>query len=131
MSTRDIFRQRWLGAMGVGLGGLWLASVQCVWPSLAGGFGSKINLGWKDELLAKLDVSPGGVLYFAEALTYLVTYKPVEGQESFYETARPEDLELLAVYQKCAHLGCKVPHCETANWFECPCHGSRYNKAGE
>jgi cytochrome b6-f complex iron-sulfur subunit len=131
MSRRDFFRKSWLASMGVGLGGFGLASVQFLWPSLAGGFGSKINLGTKEDLLDKLDAAPGGVLYFAEARTYLVTYKPVDGQESFYELARPKDLELLAIYQKCAHLGCKVPHCETSNWFECPCHGSRYNKAGE
>ncbi|MEO6715614.1 MAG: Rieske 2Fe-2S domain-containing protein, partial [Mycobacteriales bacterium] len=38
---------------------------------------------------------------------------------------------LLASYQKCAHLGCRVPFCTTSGWFECPCHGSRYNRAGE
>jgi cytochrome b6-f complex iron-sulfur subunit len=24
-----------------------------------------------------------------------------------------------------------VPNCDTSQWFECPCHGSRYNQAGE
>ena len=38
---------------------------------------------------------------------------------------------LMALYQKCAHLGCRVPFCQTSQWFECPCHGSKYNKAGE
>ena len=131
MSRRDFFRRSWLGAMGVGLGGFGLASVQFLWPSLAGGFGSTINLGGKDDLAEKLAAAPGGVLYFAEARTYLVAYTPASGQESFYEDVRPKDLEMLAVYQKCAHLGCKVPHCEASNWLECPCHGSRYNKAGE
>jgi cytochrome b6-f complex iron-sulfur subunit len=35
------------------------------------------------------------------------------------------------LYQKCPHLGCRVPECETSQWFECPCHGSQYNQAGE
>jgi cytochrome b6-f complex iron-sulfur subunit len=132
MSRRDFFRKSWLGAMGVGLGGFGLASVQFLWPSLSGGFGSQINLGGKDDLEAALAAAPGGVVYFAEARTYLIAYKPTPGQEAFYdETVRPKDLAMLAVYQKCAHLGCKVPHCESSHWLECPCHGSRYNKAGE
>jgi len=24
-----------------------------------------------------------------------------------------------------------VPFCEQSQWFECPCHGSKYNRAGE
>jgi cytochrome b6-f complex iron-sulfur subunit len=38
---------------------------------------------------------------------------------------------LMALYQKCSHLGCRVPFCETSQWFECPCHGARFNIAGE
>ena len=37
----------------------------------------------------------------------------------------------MALYQKCVHLGCRVPFCQTSQWFECPCHGSKYNEAGE
>ena len=37
----------------------------------------------------------------------------------------------VALYQKCVHLGCRVPWCETSQWFECPCHGSKYNRVGE
>jgi Rieske Fe-S protein len=39
--------------------------------------------------------------------------------------------ELFAVSQKCPHLGCRVPFCESSARFECPCHGSIYNVAGE
>src|SRR5204862_492933 len=35
------------------------------------------------------------------------------------------------LYQKCVHLGCRVPNCPTSQWFECPCHGSQYNRVGE
>ena len=35
------------------------------------------------------------------------------------------------LYQKCVHLGCRVPNCVTSQWFECPCHGSQYNRVGE
>jgi cytochrome b6-f complex iron-sulfur subunit len=40
-------------------------------------------------------------------------------------------LGYVALYQKCVHLGCRVPWCQTSQWFECPCHGSQYNRVGE
>lgn len=38
---------------------------------------------------------------------------------------------LRALYQKCPHLGCRVPFCSSSQQFECPCHGSVYNLIGE
>ena len=38
---------------------------------------------------------------------------------------------LYALYQKCTHLGCRVPLCDSSEMFECPCHGSVYNIKGE
>ena len=38
---------------------------------------------------------------------------------------------IVALYQKCPHLGCRVPECSSSQWFECPCHGSQYNRVGE
>jgi cytochrome b6-f complex iron-sulfur subunit len=38
---------------------------------------------------------------------------------------------LVALYQKCPHLGCRVPACDSSQWFECGCHGSQYNRVGE
>ena len=39
--------------------------------------------------------------------------------------------EVRALSQKCTHLGCRVPFCESSGQFECPCHGSNFNRAGE
>lgn len=44
--------------------------------------------------------------------------------------SRTED-GLLALYQKCTHLGCAVPWVPEENRFHCPCHGSLYDKHGE
>ena len=38
---------------------------------------------------------------------------------------------LFAVSQKCPHLGCRVPFCESSGRFERPCHGSKFDLAGE
>src|SRR5262249_4661382 len=53
----------------------------------------------------------------------VATYLPplIAGMEQGY----------VALYQKCPHLGCRVPWCQTSQWFECPCHGSKYNRVGE
>src|SRR5207244_8556666 len=40
-------------------------------------------------------------------------------------------LSLHDLFRSCVHLGCRVPFCETSQWFECPCHGSKYNRVGE
>ncbi len=41
------------------------------------------------------------------------------------------DSEIIALSEKCSHLGCRVPFCESSGQFECPCHGSVFNRAGE
>jgi cytochrome b6-f complex iron-sulfur subunit len=38
---------------------------------------------------------------------------------------------IFALSQKCPHLGCRVPFCESSGRFECPCHGSKYDIGGE
>ena len=38
---------------------------------------------------------------------------------------------LLALDQKCPHLGCRVPFCESSGWFECMCHGTMFARNGE
>jgi Rieske Fe-S protein len=35
--------------------------------------------------------------------------------------------DLFALSQKCPHLGCQVPFCESSGRFECPCHGSVFD----
>jgi len=41
------------------------------------------------------------------------------------------DGQVVPLNWKCPHLGCKVPWCESSGQFECPCHGSAFNRAGE
>ena len=40
------------------------------------------------------------------------------------------DVNVRALYQRCPHLGCKPNPCLKNFWFECPCHGSRYDRLG-
>ena len=41
------------------------------------------------------------------------------------------DNEVVALYQRCPHLGCRVAWCDSSGEFECACHGSTFNRAGE
>ena len=42
---------------------------------------------------------------------------------------RHDDEGFSAISMKCTHLGCTVEHTNDA--FECPCHGSRFDKDGK
>ncbi|MGH2695752.1 MAG: ubiquinol-cytochrome c reductase iron-sulfur subunit [Actinomycetota bacterium] len=56
----------------------------------------------------------------------------VEGRGGVQPQHRRRDAPgVVALYQKCPNLGCRVPWCKTSQWFECPCHGSQYNRVGE
>lgn len=39
--------------------------------------------------------------------------------------------QVIALSWKCPHLGCRVPWCDSSQEFECPCHGSVFNRVGE
>ena len=39
--------------------------------------------------------------------------------------------EIFALSQRCPHLGCRVPFCESSGRFECGCHGSMFDLGGE
>lgn len=41
------------------------------------------------------------------------------------------DGDVVPLSWRCPHLGCKVPWCESSGQFECPCHGSVFNRVGE
>ena len=48
------------------------------------------------------------------------------------ETITDPGANVLALYRKCPHLGCNIPPlCDKSKWFECLCHGSKYNIIGE
>ncbi|MFV0260208.1 MAG: ubiquinol-cytochrome c reductase iron-sulfur subunit [Acidimicrobiales bacterium] len=39
--------------------------------------------------------------------------------------------EVVALSETCTHLGCRVPYCDSSGHFECPCHGSVFDRAGD
>jgi cytochrome b6-f complex iron-sulfur subunit len=61
----------------------------------------------------------------------LVPYPNTDDKNNMYVKAGVAAEGLMALYQRCVHLGCRVPFCQQSQWFECPCHGSKYSRAGE
>ena len=133
--TRRQFFNRGITAMFVG--GLSVFGVQCIaflWPQLSGGFGSKIRIGDKDEILGKIRVTKEP-FYVPEGRLYINPYpvEDIDKAKKLYSGAVLDGMQhgVVALYQKCVHLGCRVPWCKSSQWFECPCHGSKYNRVGE
>lgn len=95
--------------------GLALIGVAAVWTSFdilrsvpASGLGGVVRTVPEDEITE----TP---VYVRSAQTYLTQI----------------DDEVVALWQRCPHLGCRVAWCESSREFECACHGSRFNRAGE
>src|SRR5207344_1973696 len=64
-------------------------------------------------------------------LTHCGTRQPRCGHFWFKPLLDGMSNGIVVLYQKCPHLGCRVPQCVSSQWFECPCHGSQYNRVGE
>lgn len=139
--TRRKFFNRSLGAIfGVFLAQFAIASLAFAWPKLKGGFGTPINAGRVDDLRSQIVQGDGSLkpLFVAAAQSWLVTFPETElPGSSFDGLAVPvtagggDDVALMALWQRCVHLGCRVPECLSSQGFECPCHGSKYNFHGE
>jgi len=137
--TYDVTRRQFLNRsivalFGLGVAGFGAAFVGFLWPSSSGGFGSKINVGKVSDI--KADIQKGnGFLYKPEGRMWITEYpaSALPKAESVYPPPVLNGMKagVVALYQKCPHLGCRVPSCNSSQWFECPCHGSQYNQAGE
>jgi cytochrome b6-f complex iron-sulfur subunit len=136
LSRRQLIR-RTLGA-GVGL---WLLEVgggtlAFLWPNLSSGFGGEVSLGNLDTVAANPAVqgatlADGAPSYFSAARTYVQLLDPNQGfQDGESADGTGATTNVMTLYQRCPHLGCKPNFCTTNYWFECPCHGSRYDRLG-
>ena len=134
VTRRQFFNRSIVAMFGFGLSGFGAAVLAFLWPSLSGGFGSKITVGKVDDIMGSIRDAKQPFYYSAGRL-YIAPYPKdaVPKAKKAYSSAVLPGMEagVVALYQKCVHLGCRVPFCETAQWFECGCHGSKYNRVGE
>jgi cytochrome b6-f complex iron-sulfur subunit len=101
-----------------------------LWPNLKGGFGSVITVGSLADIKGQIQQT-GQPYYYGQGRVYIVSYDGTPTSDVNYEQEGVSTQGVMALYQRCVHLGCRVPFCQTSKWFECPCHGSKYNAAGE
>jgi cytochrome b6-f complex iron-sulfur subunit len=138
--TRRKFFNRAIGAVfGLFMLQFALASLAFIWPKVKGGFGSPIKAGSVDSL--KSEVVQGAKVvpkFVPAAQSWIVPFDMADlAGSSFEETpfvvagGESDGVGLMALWQRCVHLGCRVPSCESSQGFECPCHGSKYNRHGE
>ena len=136
VSRRMFFNRATVSLMSAGIGAFTAAGfVAFLWPSAKGGFGQVVSVGKLDAIR---DGARGasGFFYAPAARTWITEYpsEALPKAQAIYDEAiytGMNDYGLVALYQKCPHLGCRVPDCKTSRWFECPCHGSQYNQVGE
>jgi cytochrome b6-f complex iron-sulfur subunit len=133
--TRRQFLNRGVATlMGVGLAGFGGSLLAFLWPTVSGGFGSKIRAGAVSDVLGQI-ADKKEPFYVPEGRFYIQPYPKDDADKAkkVYTGGVLTGMEqgLVALYQKCVHLGCRVPWCKSSQWFECPCHGSKYNRVGE
>ena len=142
VSRRQFFNRTIVMLMGLSLSGFGVACIAFLWPQGTSGFGSKIKVGLVSDVLSEIRdnngflYKPEGRMWLTEypngtVVKALVTYTPGERAGMTAGQQLGLDGGIVALYQKCPHLGCRVPECVTSQWFECPCHGSKYNQVGE
>ena len=135
VTRRQFFNRSIVLMMMASLGAFGASCLAFLWPpSSAAGFGGKIKVGRIDDILADIKAA-SGFLYKPEGRMWITEYPAgsLEKARKIYSTPELAGMEhgVVALYQKCPHLGCRVPNCNTSQWFECPCHGSQYNQVGE
>lgn len=131
VSRRQFLNRAWTVSFLTFLGLFGLSSLSFLWPKLTGGFGTKIKAGNYDDLLKEIGPEGGFKPKFIAAGRFWLTYYEGDASAPVYLATGAGKLKMQALYRKCVHLGCSVPHCGTSMLFECPCHGSKYRLTGE
>jgi cytochrome b6-f complex iron-sulfur subunit len=129
VSRRDFFRRSLLTSLmvfGAEFGG---GTIAFLWPNLKGGFGSQIAAGNLQDI--RNELGSGSPVYNGAGRFYIVPYNGRATSDVDYVAEGTAAEGIMPLYQRCVHLGCRVPFCSSSQWFECPCHGSKYNTAGE
>ncbi|CAN5647682.1 hypothetical protein BH10ACT2_BH10ACT2_01950 [soil metagenome] len=135
VNRRQFLNRASVTLMSTSLGVFGLACIAFLWPTAAPIFGGKVNLGKLDSILSTIR-SSSGFLYASNARSYVTMYPSealpkARGVKEYAPLLAGMESGIIAMYQKCPHLGCRVPQCPSSQWFECPCHGSQYNRVGE
>jgi cytochrome b6-f complex iron-sulfur subunit len=106
-------------AMGLAAVGFLGSPLSFLWQRKITGFGGPVTIG--GDRVPEQGGNPNKIF---EGRFYILNAEPAGDAPG----------GLLALYQKCPHLGCTVPYRpeftfdQKQGWFRCPCHGSTYTK---
>ncbi|MGH2748246.1 MAG: ubiquinol-cytochrome c reductase iron-sulfur subunit [Actinomycetota bacterium] len=131
VSRRQFLNRAWTASFTAFLGFFGMGSLSFLWPKLTGGFGTRITAGNLEDIISKVGPENGFQPLFIPQGRFWLTYYEGTGDSPVYLATNAKEVKLQALYRKCVHLGCSVPHCSTSMLFECPCHGSKYRLTGE
>lgn len=136
LSRRQLIRRSIGAAVALWLLEVGAGTLGFLWPNLARGFGGTLNLGTIDVVGESMEL-PGTTLqegtpaYVFAARAFIQLADPTLGFLDGESTdGRGTTTNVWTFWQKCPHLGCKPNFCASNFWFECPCHGSRYDRLG-
>jgi cytochrome b6-f complex iron-sulfur subunit len=136
VSRRQFFNRSIITTMAISIGAFGAAAISFLYAKSAGGFGGKVDAGVSLAGAQAYFDANKAPFYIPEARTYLQPYPKADVPRAkkvpeYAAVIGGMEQGIVALYQKCVHLGCRVPWCQTSQWFECPCHGSKYSRVGE
>lgn len=112
VTRREFLNYAFLGSLGIFLVVFGGAFFVFALPRFgAGEFGGTFDLGFAGDAIPPTDAAP----------------LPNTGARSWISNT---EQGVVALYNVCVHLGCLYGWQPVTNRFECPCHGSKYEKDG-
>ena len=112
LQRRQILRVGFAAAVALGVTELVAAIAPFLWVTRIIGLGAPVPVGTASDILKQFAATNDRPILFREGRFFLL-HAPGG---------------IIAAYRKCTHLGCTVPFNTAKDLFECPCHGSRYDK---
>jgi cytochrome b6-f complex iron-sulfur subunit len=134
VSRRQLLRGSLAAGIGLVLTEALAGTIGFLWPT-GEGAGGRVRVGTLDELVRAsvgLPILDGFPAYVREARAFVVLRDPAVGRflPGGDETGTGAGVNVLALSQRCPHLGCRPNPCVDDFWFHCPCHQSRYDRLG-
>lgn len=116
-------RTKFLSMVAIAMGGVMTAAI------LVPVVGFAVADSVKEEEWRWVDVGPFSDFPPNQTTSIAVDGPDPEANRRVY--VRNRDKKLVAIWNRCAHLGCPVAYSKAADNFTCPCHGGSYDSLGK